>query len=232
LGAIALALAPGAIGAAQSPATPVPPTRMVGASVTPTELGYGDQVTVTGRLTEVGQSVAGAPLVLRAAPFPFRAYATIATTTTSSDGSFSFSGVRPSRNTRMLVLATSGSITITSPVLEVVVDPVATLAARSLGPGLERLSLRLRHTPYGRLAPVPAWWFVAPRGARVFHLAATTDTRELSPDTTYASVTLDPPSRRFSYRVCLNPPWEQAMGTPATHGPCPTHDFSARGDAG
>jgi hypothetical protein len=52
-----------------------------------------------------------------------------------------------------------------------------------------------------------------------------TATSELAGGVTYASVTIDPPAKRFSYRVCLNPSWERAMGTPSTHHPCPKHDF-------
>jgi hypothetical protein len=112
----------------------------------------------------------------------------------------------------------------------VTVDPTASIRAVSLAPGKTRLSLRVRHTPYGRSAPVSAWWFLAAHGTHIFRLAAVTSTRELSPELTYASATVDPPSKRFVYRVCLNPTWERAMGRPSTHRSCPQNDFAVAHD--
>jgi hypothetical protein len=59
----------------------------------------------------------------------------------------------------------------------------------------------------------------------VFRLAAVTATRELSPGVTFASAIVDPPARRFVYRVCLNPPWEDAMGPVSSHRRCPEATF-------
>jgi hypothetical protein len=73
-------------------------------------------------------------------------------------------------------------------------------------------------------------WYVAARGTRDFRLAAVTPSRELKRGLTYASATVDPPSKRFIYRVCLNPRWERAMGQPASHRPCPDDDFTERRD--
>ena len=56
-------------------------------------------------------------------------------------------------------------------------------------------------------------------------LAAVTSSRELSPGVTYSSVIVDPPAKRFVYRVCLNPPWEHAMGPASTHRRCPEATF-------
>lgn len=76
------------------------------------------------------------------------------------------------------------------------------------------------------------WWYLAARGAHLFRLTAVTQTHELAHAVTYASAVVDPPSKRFLYRVCMNPTWEHAMGAPATHGPCPQHDFSVPRRAG
>jgi hypothetical protein len=241
---LALALTVLAIASATSPLSPAswtsqtswaslapPVVRVLGASVTPGEVTYGAGVAVTGHLTDGGQGVGAAPLALQADSYPFRGFATVARLTTGTDGSFSFVGVRPNRDSRLRVVL-EGSPATRSPVLAVIVDPSAASKARNLGPGRTRLSLRVRHTRAVGSASVRAWWFVAARGTRVFRLAAVTATSELSPGVTYATVTVDPPSKRFVYRVCLNPTWEYAMGAPATHRPCPQHDFAVRHSVG
>jgi len=222
LGAVAVALAALASTVA-SAAAPVTPTLRV--TVTPGELTYGAGVTVTGSLLGAGNGVGAAPLALQADPYPFRGFATVARTITAADGSFSFVAIQPDRDTRLRVIL-QGSPATASPQLPVTVDPGVAINARSLGPGQTRLSLRVRHTPQGGSASVSAWWFVAARGTRLFRLATVTSTRTLAPGLTYASAIIDPPSRRFLYRVCINPPWERAMGPAASHRPCPQNAFT------
>jgi hypothetical protein len=221
-----------ALAVASSPASPAAPVAgELSASVTPAELIYGEGLTVAGRLVSAGQGVGAAPLELQADPYPFRGFATVARLATAPDGSFSFAGVRPDRNTRLRVVVENAPASI-SPVLTVIVDPNIARNARSLGPGRTRLSVRIRHTRAGGSASVSASWFLAARGTHVFRLAAVTQTQELMPGVTYATATVDPPSKRFLYRVCLNPTWERAMGARAAHGRCPEHDFSVSRGAG
>ena len=191
------------------------------AAVTPAELTIGAAATLSGRLA-AGQG--GVPLALQIRPYPLHVFTTVARTTAAADGSFSFADLRPERNTRMRVIAESQPA-ITGPELIVIVDPRVTMSAHSLGRGRTLLSVRIRHALLGGATSVSASWFVQARGSSVFRLAAVTPTRELSPGTLYASATIDPPSRRFAYRVCVNPPWEHAMGQRAGHGGCPIHDF-------
>ena len=165
-----------------------------------------------------------APLALQADAYPFHGFLAIAHSSSAPDGSFAFAGVRLNRNTRLRVVA-EGAQQTTSSLLSVIVDPSAARNARSFGPGRTRLSLRLGHTTAGGSAPTIARWFVAARGTRLFHLAAITQTHELARGMTYASAIVEPPSKRFVYRVCLNPTWERAMGRAATHRPCPERDF-------
>jgi len=98
--------------------------------------------------------------------------------------------------------------------------------AQSFGPGRMRLSTRISHTPQGGPAGASAYWYLAKRGSRRFHLTAVTPTHELSPGLTYASAIIDPPYRRFAYRVCLSPgPKTNArIAAPAS---CPRHDYTA-----
>lgn len=229
MASIALAIALSAVAGASSPASPV--ARMLSASAVPGELKYGGELTVAGRLVDGGQGVGAVTLALQSAPYPFRRFITLGRSMTGPDGSFAFGDVRPDRNTRLRVRV-EGSPPATSPVLTVIVDPAVAVNARSLGPGRTLLSLRVLHTPQGESPSTSAWWFVAARGTRVFRLAAVTPTRALSGSVTYASATINPPSGRFVFRVCLNPSWEHAMGAPATHRPCPDHGFGVRRDVG
>jgi hypothetical protein len=215
-------LASGAYAGTSAAATP-----QVSASASAAQIPYGAAVTVSGRATSAGQGSAGAALALQASAYPAHGFVTVARVAAAADGSFSFSDLRPDRNSRLRVLLESVPAAM-SPELAVVVDPAAALHAVELGPGRTRLSLRLSHAPRLSSGPVSAWWYVAPRHGRRFRLAAVTSTHELTAGLTYASVTIDPPLRRFSYRVCLNPLWEGAMGPTRGHHACPQHDFTAR----
>jgi hypothetical protein len=232
--AVAVALAPAAIAPAHA-ATLSPPGSQAGtvlsAALSSGELTLGEAVSVSGRLLSDGQPRAGAPLTLQADPYPYRGFATLARATSAGDGSFSFTGIRPDRNTQLRVLS-EGMPSAAGPVLAATVDPKLVGGARSLGPGRVRLTIRVRHaiTTGGRAASV--LWFLAARGSRVFRLAASTAARELAPGVTYASVIVDPPVRRFVWRVCLNPSWERAMGTAASHRRCPQASFVVPRHAG
>lgn len=226
MAAAALALAP----LASAPAPAAPLAAELSAVAAPAELTIGGKLTVGGVLSDAGHAVAGAALALQSEAYPFRGFATVGHTTTGSDGRFDFTAIRPQSNTRVRVLAEGASV-VSSRELPVLVDPAVTITARRLGPGATRLSVRLRHTLPGGSRSFTAWWYTAPRGKSPFRVSAATSTRELSPGVTYASAIVDPPARRFEYRVCLNPPWEVAMGAASTHGPCPQHAFKAPRDA-
>jgi len=217
----ALALAGAIAGVAH--AAPGEPELQI--TVTPQELQIGASATVSGVLAGTPRPPSGAQLALQADPYPYGAFHTVARAATASDGSFSFAALRPERNTRLRVLL-EGAAAVSSATLTVAVDPAVALASRSLGPGRTRLTVRIRHALLGGAQSVDAAWFLAPRGSHVYRLAALTPTRELAPGVLFARAVVDPPSARFSYRVCLNPPWEPAMGPAAAHGPCPRHDFA------
>jgi Beta-lactamase enzyme family len=224
-----LALALSMTAVTRAPAASMGPE--LSASLTPAELTYGKALAVTGRVLAAGRGAEDAPLALQAEPYPYRRFVTIAHATAAADGSFAFSGVKPDRNTRLRVIDETSPAAI-SAVLAVIVDPRAAINAVSLGRGRTRLSLRVEHTREGGSASVSAWWFVAAAGTGTFHLAAITPTREISAGVSYASATVDPPSGRFSYRVCFNPTWEQAMGASLSHGHCTStaRAFDYQGD--
>jgi hypothetical protein len=201
------------------------------ATVAPAEIALGAGVTITGTLAGAGEPppgspspAAGARLALQADPYPFRGYSTVARADATPDGTFSFAGIHPDRNTRLRVVL-EAQPAVASAAIAVIVDPRVATASRSLGPGQTMLSIRIRHALLGPASTTQAWWYVQARGSRVYRLAAITPTRELAPGLLYANAMIDPPSRRFAYRVCLNPAWEHAMGAAGAHGRCPRHDF-------
>jgi hypothetical protein len=189
----------------------------ISSTLAPAEVALGTASSVTGNAGQPGASVA-----LQADPYPFHGYATVARTTSAADGSFAFASVRSDRNERLRAVVDGQD---PGPTLTLIVNPRVSLEANSLGVGRTRIALRLRHARIGARTAVAVSWFVSPRGSRVFRLAAVTSSVELRPGLLAASAVVDPPSRRFVYRVCLNPPWEAAMGAAAVHGRCPTRDF-------
>lgn len=216
----AAAVVPAVSASASSPAAGPP---AVSASASPAELTIGTPLTVSGH---IGEGIpAMSTLVLQASPYPYSSFRTLAHTTGAADGSYSFTGIELDRNTRLRVMM-QDTPALASAQIPVTVDPLIALNALSLGPGRTRLSIRMHHAAFPPSNPESATWYLAPRGSERFHLSATTLTHELSPAVTYASAIVDPPSDRFAYRVCLNPPWEPAMGSPATHGACPDRDFT------
>jgi hypothetical protein len=217
---------------ATAPAAPGESAAVLTAS-TATEVSIGSALSVTGNLSEAGRGLSGVALALQIDPYPFHGFTTLAQTSTAADGSFAFAGPAADRNLRLRVVREApGAPTLSSATTAVYVDPLPALHVRPLGPGRTQLSLRLTHTTHaGGNGSVQAAWFVAAPGTRVFRLLAVTPTRELAPGLTYASAIINPPSKRFIYRVCLNPSWEHAMGRAAEHGRCPHGDYTVRHDA-
>ena len=207
----ALAVLAGSSGAGTSSAAVA---AEIAASVSPAEPAYGQALRVAGRVTAAGHALGGASLALQIAPYPYRTFTTVAHLLSEADGSFTFSGMRAERNSRLRVVL-AGAPAQSSRTLDVVVDPTAALAARSLGPGRVRVSLRLGHALRLHSPPVRAWWFLAARGEPRFHLAAVTTTHELAGALTYASATVNPPARSFAFRVCVHPAWMPALGAAA-----------------
>jgi hypothetical protein len=227
---LALALSAGASASAPPPTTTTTTGIEITAAVAPSEITIGGTLSVVGNVRVAGRGLAGETLALQSAAYPSHAFVTVAHLTSDPEGGFAFTGIQPDRNARVRVV-TVGPSQSTSRALQVYVDPAVAISARSLGHGETRLSMRLRHSPSGASASMSAFWYTAPLGSRVFHLSAVTSTRELGGGITYAAAVVDPPAKRFLYRVCVNPTWEHAMGPSRAHRRCPPHDFYAPGDA-
>ncbi|HEX4438298.1 MAG TPA: serine hydrolase [Solirubrobacteraceae bacterium] len=190
----------------------------------PTELTLGSSFTVRGSVGEGSAPLSGQTLTLEASPYPYKAWQPAGTGVSAADGNFQIAVPALQGNERLRVLDTTVA-GVSSPTIDLLVDPRVALAAASLGPGRTRLSARIAHLSGVSSPPTAARWYVATRGSDTYHLAATTETHELPGAVTYASAIVDPPAKRFTYRVCLNPPWEAAMGPAASHGACPPQGF-------
>ncbi|HEY4996636.1 MAG TPA: hypothetical protein VII03_01495 [Solirubrobacteraceae bacterium] len=232
--ALALAAAACGLGLSATAHAFAEPPAQLSAATPSTDVSIGSALPVTGTLSEAGHGLAGVALLLQADPFPFRRFVTVARLSTAADGSYAFAALSAERNVRLRVVSEApGGPSVSSPTIAVYVDPLVALHVRDLGPGRTQLTLRLRHTVHGGASGSgQASWFVAAPGTRVFRLLATTPTRELAAGLSYASATINPPARRFIYRVCLNPGWERAMGRSAGHGRCPRGDYTVRHNVG
>jgi hypothetical protein len=188
------------------------------------ELTLGSSFTVSGTISEGTANLSGQPLTLEASPYPYKLWQPSGTGVSAADGSYQIAVLAPQSNERLRVIDTEAA-DVSSPTLNVIVDPRVALASVSLGPGRVRLSARIAHLGNVPSPPVTGRWYLATRGNDTYHLAATTETHELPGAITYASAIVDPPARRFSYRICLNPTWEASMGPAASHGACPVGGF-------
>ena len=186
-------------------------------SLSAQQLTLGAPVTVRGMVAQGP----GVSLSLEAEAWPSHGYTAIAATVSGAAGAYAFPPFRPDRDMRLRV-AVAG--TRSAPVT-LVVFPRVRLGARSLGPGRTLLTLGVRHARLGGGAGTTVRWFTATAGSRAYHLVAVSGARELPGGLLEAETVIDPPARRFTFRVCLNPPWEAAMGTVADRGRCPRGGF-------
>src|SRR5438270_5089162 len=77
------------------------PVAAITATASPAALDYGATIMVTG---SVGIAAA-LPVVLEADPYPYRGFSKLASASSAADGSYTFAGVRPDRNSRLRVVA-------------------------------------------------------------------------------------------------------------------------------
>ena len=213
-----------AAGTASAVAGSGEPTLTVATSAN--ELTIASALVVSGIVSGDGSPTAGTTLELQVDPYPYRGWVTASRLKSTPGGTFAFPALRPDRNSRIRVVLEGQHSAPPGAGTNITVDPSVSLSSRPLGAGQTQLTLRARHTSHAGSGAASAWWYTAPRGGHTFRLAAVTPTHEPSSEVTTASAIVDPPSARFLYRVCMNPPWERAMGSAAAHGPCPHHDFA------
>jgi hypothetical protein len=185
------------------------------------QLTLGTPVSVSGVVAQG----AGETLMLEAEAWPSHRYAPIATTASGPAGAYAFAPLRPDRDMLLRVAVAGAGPEARSAPVALVVFPRVRLSARSLGPGRTLLTLGVRHARTGGGAGTTVRWFTATPGSHAYHLVAVSGSRELPSGLLEAQTVIDPPARRFTFRVCLNPPWEAAMGTVADRGSCPRAAF-------
>jgi hypothetical protein len=188
-------------------------------SLSPSAVTLGDGFTVSGTAPP------HAALTLEADAWPFHGFVPLASATAGANGAYSFAPPHPDRNALLRVTAGSGSAAATSTTAALTVLPRVRLQARSLGPGRTLLTLGLRHVRTAVTEAAVVRWFARTPDERGFHLIAVSRSTEGPGGLLSAEVVVDPPARRFTFRVCLNPPWEAAMGTAAERGRCPRTVF-------
>lgn len=218
-----LAVLGGAHAAEAAPAPPAAPA----AALAPAEIELGRSASVTG---SAPGAQAGTVVTLQASPWPYRVWQALASAPAGADGGFAFAGIAPDRNTRLRVLGPGGA----SPALTLLVDPRVRLSSKVLRPGATRLSLRIEHPRTPSAATATAYWYAQEGRGRAYRLIATSTAGD-GRDALTASAVVEPPARRFRWRVCVNPSWEHAMGPAAAHGRCPAGTFTlprAHGAAG
>jgi hypothetical protein len=224
------AIAGAALVIAASPpaaATQPAPARRVAVTARPRELPYGRSTVISGTLTGAGATapgavIAGEPLELQASGYPFGRYRDVGHATTAADGSFSFHPVHPDRNARFKVVDLGMPGVSSAPVTVLVDAPAVQHVYRRLD-GEAAVTVLSYHGRDLNWSGRPVYWFAAPFGSRSFTLVTVTRTRDVRPGVTYMTATFYAPARHFVYRVCFDPPLEQAFGP--THPPCPTSSF-------
>jgi hypothetical protein len=208
LGAAAAVSLPGwvaAPGAAAdiTPSTP-PATPALTVSAVPTHVDSGQHATLKGAVTEVP---AGTEVRLYSSPYPYPVAGLAASTTTTADGSYSFT-VSPDRNTRYRVLATGLSAGAVTQV-EVTGRVLTKVKALPLGQaGVRVLIFHPRDLRWGGARV--HWSFAAGRHGR-FVAAPSTRSKRLSPYVTLLHTEITLPAGPFRWRACFHVRGDHAL---------------------
>jgi hypothetical protein len=194
------------------------------AKAKPARIKFRGSTTISGKLTEAGAPLLAQPVELQKRPYPYgkSKWTTAASGTTApTDGSYSFPGIKPDRNTRYRVLASG----VTSPRLAVIVDEIVVWKVRALGLGRMRLSISSRHPADLKWGGRRAYVFVRQGASRRFELLARPRTSQSGQVT---KVTADVPiarAGRFRFLECFSAPGDRALGPEGKRDGCHHHSF-------
>jgi hypothetical protein len=208
------------IGAGSGSAVRGGPARAVGpvltAAATPAEIRFHSTVAVSGKLSDPtgAGEVGGVVVALERDQYPYPGYQVVEHATTSSDGSYTFTGLTPDRDARYRVLEISPPGLVSQPVSVVVDTPVATHVA-TLTHGELTISATLEHSRAFDWNERPARWYVRASGASRSTLVARTLTREVTAGTTEVTATFYPPRGPFTYRMCFTAGGTRGLGPPS-----------------
>lgn len=197
-------------------------------SLTRADFSYPTPTELDGHVLDAaGAPLPGVSLELQSSAYPYRAFRNAGHATSGTDGSFSFPGLVPDRDTRYRVVEAASPQVASAAVTAIVEAPSVSHIYR-LAYGFLQVTVLTYHTKSFNWGGQPAYWFIATRGSRHWHLTAVTRTHERKPGVTYMTLTFLPPLGRFDWRVCFNAHGERALGPPGAHGPCPHRDFTDR----
>jgi hypothetical protein len=181
------------------------------------EIRFEKSTRVSGTLTN-GAASAGKTIEVQTDPFPFHSFGPGPTTTTGSDGSYSFR-VSPGRNTRYRA-AFEGSAGIHSRAVQVSVDERVRIRVRYPPHGRARLVIRSRHPADLRWGGERAVWYVSSGRRAPMRRVKATRTREVKPGLTRLAATVPVPAGPFRFAACFKRAPPGALGPAGSHPRC------------
>jgi hypothetical protein len=198
------------------------PTTTAGITATavPAEIEFRATTSVAGTLrgpTGVGEG--GRVVALAIDQYPYAGYRTAEHATTAPDGSYSFRGLLPDRDTRYEVYSAADPSVVSRQVTVIVDTPVRTQVTTLHG-GELTITATAEHSRAFDWNDRPARWYVSTNGGRTSTLVAHSTTREVTAGETRLSATFYPPTGRFTYRVCFTAGGTAGLGAASTPPGC------------
>jgi beta-lactamase family protein len=207
-------------GAAARPAGPA-----LTAAAAPARLAFGRSARIGGRLSGFPGGNGGVAVELQADPYPFGSFRQVASATTKSDGTYSFS-VAPERNTRYRVVA-SGPPAVRSAAVRVTVEPTFRTRLRYRRLGRVRIAIVALHPAGMRWGGRRTVWYLGQPGRSHLRRVTTTTSREVAPKRTVLRATVRVPrAGQFAFAACFNARSRRALGGPPDHRRCQGRRFA------
>jgi hypothetical protein len=191
----------------------------ISAKASKAEIKFGQSVTVSGSVKEGTAPVLARPVELQAKPAGSSKFSRVDDTTTDTNGSYSFPGLTPDRNTFYRVMSPPDK----SPTVRVIVDEIISSKLKDLPLGRMRLTASSKHPADLKWGGKRAYVFVA-QGARYKLVArprttGTGQTTRLKADFPVAK------AGKFRFLACFSVPNARAMGPSDQHAFCHKHSF-------
>jgi hypothetical protein len=206
--AVRIIVAAGLAGALAAPASASAAT--ITARLDTASVRYGHAHTVTGKLLEAGQPLAGKDVVLEGRRYPFRgSFRVIKRSRTDAKGGFRFT-VKLDRNHRLRVAAGM----LESAVLRAYTLPAIALSSRAVAPGVTRLTQRYTVPKIVKLS-APTLFYLGSRHAKHASMRRTGALRRTRAGHYISSVTVTLPASwhgAFRYASCFRASPYAGMG--------------------
>jgi hypothetical protein len=220
---IAAVLGLASVGALMS-SPAVAATTKVSARAARDEIRFRGSTGITGRVTGQPGGDGGVRVELQSDPYPYRSFATEASTATAADGSFRFRA-SPTRNTRYRVVI-GVTPSIRSATVPVTVNEIVTTQVGYKSPGRARIVIRSRHPADLRWGDRRVSWYVSGGERTRLHRVKVGRTHAASPGVTQMRTTVQVPAGRFRFAACFQARSLAAMGSASAHPRCGRHRFA------